>query len=166
MAVANTKSTAISNADESQPRVQSQSWIERGQLIVAVGTLEVAAADDNNSVYRLARVPSGARIHRIELLTDAITGGTDYNLGLYKTAINGGAVVDDNLFGDALDLSSGNTVPVEVTFDQLDKADIEKRVWTLLGLSADPHTEYDLALIGITAGTGAGTISLRLEYVL
>ena len=29
-------------------------------------------------------------------------------------------MVDENLIGDALDFSSGNTVPVEVTFDQID----------------------------------------------
>lgn len=167
MAVANTKSTAIANADATQPRVQTQSWIERGSPIIAVGTVEVAVADDDNSVYRFARIPSGARVHKIELMSDAIAGATDYNLGLYKPAYTGGgAVVDDNLFADALDFSSGNTIPVEVTFDQVDIANIEKRVWELLGLTADPHTEYDLALTGIVAGTGAGTISMRVTYIL
>jgi hypothetical protein len=111
-------------------------------------------------------------VNKIELMSDAITGGTDYNLGLYKTAGNGGGVVSvasvdkDNLFADALDLSGGNTIPVDVTFDQIGIESIEDRVWELLGLSADPHTEYDLCLTGITVGTAAGTISLRVEYVL
>lgn len=167
MAVVNTKSTAITNADEAQPRVQTQSWIERGSPVIAVGTVEVAAADDDTSVYRLVRIPSGARIHKVELMSDAITGATDYNLGLYKPAYTGGGiVVDDNLIADALDFSSGNTVPVEVTFDQIDIDDIEKRVWELLALSADPHTEYDIALTSVTNGTGAGTISIRVTYVL
>jgi hypothetical protein len=166
MGTANTKSSAITLADESQPRVYAQSVVERGQPIVNVGTVEVAAADDNDSIYRLVRLPSGARVNKIELATDAIAGGTDYNLGLYKTAANGGAAVSESLFGDALDLSIGNTVPVEVTFDQVDLADIQKKLWELLALASDPHTEYDLALKGVTVGTGAGTISLRVEYVL
>ncbi|MDP3939765.1 MAG: hypothetical protein Q8R92_16735 [Deltaproteobacteria bacterium] len=167
MSIVNTKSTAITNADETQPRAYTQSWIERGDAKIAVGKVEVAAADDDTSVYRLVRISSGARVHKIELLSDAIAGGTDYNLGLYKPAYTGqGAVVDDNLFGDALDFSSGNTVPVEVTFDQTDIADIEKRVWELLGLAADPHTEYDICLTAVTAGTGAGTIAMRVEFVL
>src|SRR3990167_1747900 len=167
MAVVNTKSPAISRADERQPRVDTPSHIQAGSPVIAVGTVEISSADDDTSVYRFVRIPSGARVNKIEALTDAITGGTDYNLGLYKPAdVGGGAVVDDNLFADALDLSSGNTIPVEVTFDQQDIADIEKRVWELLGLSADPHTEYDVALTAVTAGTGAGTVSLRMTYVL
>lgn len=166
MAVANTKASAISLADESQPRVYSQSWVERGQPIVSVGTVEIAAADDNNSVYRFVRIPSGARVHKIEIMCDAITGGTDFNLGVYRTATNGGAVVDDNLFADALDLSAQVTVPVEITFDQVDIINIEKRVWELLALTADPHTEYDICLTGITVGTGAGTVSLRVTTVV
>lgn len=166
MATANTKSSTITLADESQPRVFGPSHIERGQPVIAVGTVEVAAADDNNSVYRFVRIPSGARVHKVELVSDAITGGTDYNFGLYKPASLGGAVVSESFFADALDLSIGNTVPVEITFDQIDIANIEKRVWDLLSLTADPHTEYDICAKGITVGTGAGTISLRVTYVL
>ena len=62
MAIANTKSTAITNADETQPRAYTQSWIERGDAKFAVAEVEVAAADDNNSVYRFVRISSGARI--------------------------------------------------------------------------------------------------------
>lgn len=173
MAVANTKSTAITNADATQPRVYTQSWIEKGQPIVAVGTVEVAAADDNDSVYRFVRIPSSARVHKVEVLSDAITGGTDYNLGLYNpaTRLSGvvltvASVARDNFFADALDLSGGNTVPVEVTFDQIDLADIQKRVWEILGLTADPMVEYDIAMKAVTVGTGAGTISVRVTYVV
>lgn len=174
MGTANTKATGITNADATQPRVQGQNWIQGGDAKVAVGTVEVAAADDDNSVYRFIRVPSRARVHKIELMSDAIAGGLDYNLGLYKPAnVGGGAVArnaaddadQDNLFADALDLSTGNTVPVDVTFGNLDIADIEKRLWEILGYTADPFLEYDICLTGITVGTGAGTISLRGEWV-
>lgn len=174
MAAANTKSTAISNADATQPAVEGKSWIRGTNSWVAVGVVEVAAADDDNSVYRFVRVPSGARITKLELASDAIAGGTDYNLGLYKpAAVGGGTVVKnssdtavDNLFCDALDLSAGNTVPVNVLHDQIDLADSEKRLWELLGFSADPFTEYDICLTGITVGTGAGTIKLAAEWVI
>lgn len=163
MAVANTKSTAITNADATQPRVQGQTWIQGALPWVAVGTAEVAAADDNDSVYRFLRVPSGARIHKLEIASDAITGGSDYNFGVYKP---GGAIVSGSLFADALDMSIGNTVPVEITFAAVDLADAEKRLWELLGLSADPMVEYDICATGITVGTGAGTILLRAEWVI
>lgn len=175
MAVANTKSTGVTNADARQPRVIGSSWIQGAQPTVAVGTVEVAADNDDNSVFRFVRVPSSARIHALELMSDAIAGGTDYNLGLYKPADVAGGVVakdvtglvdQDNLFADALDLSAGNTVPVDVTFGQIGIENIEKRLWELLGFTADPFTEYDICLTGITVGTGAGTISLRAEWVV
>lgn len=166
MSIVNTKSVSITNADEIQPRVDTPSWIQAGSPVVSVGTVEIAAADDDGSVYRLVRVPSGARIHKIEFVSDAITGGTDFNLGVYKpAAVGSGVVVSESLFGDALDFSSGNTIPVETTFDQVDLANIEKRLWELLGLSSDPHTEYDIALTATTVGTGAGTVSIRVTYV-
>jgi hypothetical protein len=166
MAVANTKSTAITNGDARNPRVIGSGYIQGAGIEGAVGTVEVAAADDNDSVYRFVRVPSGCRIHKVAVMSDAITAGTVFHVGLYKTAENGGAVVDADFFAASLDLSNGNTVPVEVTFGNvLDIDDIEKRLWEVLGLDADPFTEYDICLTGATVGTGAGTISLRAEWV-
>lgn len=167
MATVNTKSTAITNADATQPRIQSQDWIQKAGVFATVATVEVAAADDNNSVYRMVRVPSGARIHSIAIVSDAITAGTSYDVGVYKTAGDGaGAVVDADLFAAALDLSFGNTAPVDITYAARDIADIEKRLWELLGLTSDPHKDYDICLTAGTVGTGAGTISLRVEYVV
>ncbi len=165
MAVANTKSTAITNADAS-PRVPNTGFFDGGGMQYAVGTVEVAAADDNNSVYRFARIPSGVRVHKIEILNDAITAGTDYNLGLHAPATDGGAAVDDNLWGDAIDMSSARIVPLDATFEALDIANIEKRVWEALGLSEDPFLEYDVTLTGITVGSAAGTISVRVAYAV
>jgi len=166
MAVANTKSTSVTNADATQPGVQSKSYIQGGIPVVSVGTVEVAASDDNNSVYRMVKISSSARVNQISFVSDAIAGATDYNMGLHKPAVLGGAVVTDNLFADALNLTTGNTIPLDVTFGRVNIADIEKRVWELLGLTADPFIEYDLTLTGIVVGTAAGTISVCVETVL
>jgi hypothetical protein len=166
MGVANTKSTGITNGDARNPRVIGSSWFQGAQLDGAVGTVEVAAADDNDSVYRLVRISSSARPHSLRLLSDVIAGGTAFHVGLYKTLENGGAEVDADFFAASLNLSSGNTVPVEVLFANLfDIDDIEKRLWEALGLAVDPFTEYDICLTGATVGTGAGTISLIAEWV-
>jgi hypothetical protein len=164
MAVANTKSTAITNRDAS-PRVPSPAHLVRGPLFEAVGTVEVAAADDNGSVYRFARLRSSDRVSQINLFSDAITGGTAFDLGLYRTADDGGAAVDVDLFASDLDLSSavaGTDVTYEATAANIDK--VEKRLWELLGLSADPQTDYDLALTADTVGTAAGTVSVRVRF--
>jgi len=168
MATANTKSTAVTNRDAS-PRVPSPAHLVRGPLFEAIGTVEVAVADDNGSVYRFARLRSSDRVSQITVFNDAITGGTAYDVGLYRTADDGGAAVDDDLFASAIDLSSapsvvsaGTEVLYEATAANIDK--IEKRLWELVGLNADPQVDYDLALTGDTVGSAAGTISVRVRF--
>lgn len=168
MATANTKATAITNAD-AQPKVFTPAILSGAYLREAVGTVEVAAADDDGSVYRFARIRSSARMSEITVFNDAITAGTSYDVGLYRTAKDGGAVVDADLFASALDLSSASAVAgtqalTEATATNIDK--IEKQLWQLLGLSADPMIDYDLCLTGNTVGTAAGTISVRTRYVI
>lgn len=165
MGVVNTKSNAVTNGDAT-PKVMNNSYIDGGMLREKVGFDEVAAADDDTSVYRFVRVSSGARISSIEILNDAITGGTDYDVGLHETEANGGAAVDANLFADAIDIAAGNTAWLDVTFEALNIDKIEKRVWEALGLTEDPGTEYDVTMTGSTVGTGAGTIAMRVRFVV
>lgn len=165
MAVANTKSTHITNADAT-PVVLTNPRFAGGLLREAIGTVEVAAADDNDSIYRFVRVPSNARISSVEVACDAITNGTDYNIGVWQTAANGGALVSENLFGDAIDLSSALAF-TDVTYETTptNKSACQQELWQLLGLSADPCRDYDIAAKGVAVGTAAGTISLRVRYV-
>lgn len=164
MAVVNTKATAITNAD-AVPAVASNRILTRGPMFAACGTVEVAAADDDGSVFRFARIPSNARVISIRRSNDAITGGTAYELGLHQTAGNGGAAADADLFGTTLDLSSAGA-QVENRYEAADIANIEKRVWELLGLTSDPGRDYDVTLTGTTVGTAAGTISLEVVYTV
>lgn len=165
MAVVNTKSNGITNADAT-PMVRSARALVGAPLLSMVATLAVAAGDDDTSVYRFCRLPSNAVIMKIDLFNDAITAGTDYNLGLYQTAANGGADADENLFGDAIDLSSARVAPLDATHEILDINKAEKRVWELLGLSADSGREYDLCLTGVTVGTSAGDITVKVYYTV
>ena len=164
MAVANTKSTHITNADATPP-VLTNSYIGKGALYEAVGTVETAAADDAASVYRLVRVPSNARVSSILLATDAITGATTSDVGVYQTADNGGAVVDADLFATDVDISTAATVFTELLLEATatDISKVEKRLWELLGLSVDPMRDYDIA-VTVNDVTAAGTISMKLKY--
>lgn len=165
MAVVNTKSTIITNADAAS-RVPVQPFLEGGHLSVACAANAIAAADDNGSVYRYIRLKSGARMHSIKMLFDAITGGTSFTLGLYDTAANGGAAVSAALFATALDLSAGSTTGVEVLNQNNSVGNAEKRLWELLGLAADPFKDYDLCLVGTTVGSGAGNVICLASYVI
>jgi len=166
MAVANTKSTHIGNADASPP-VLTTNHISKGALYEAVGTVETLAADDANSVYRLVRVPSNARISSILLGTDAITGATAADVGVYQTAKNGGAVVDADFFATDVDISTAATAFTEVLLEATatDIAKVEKRLWELLAVAADPQRDYDIA-VTVNDVTAAGTISMKVKYTV
>ena len=167
MAVANTKSTAITNLDAS-PVVRNPLYLMGGVVREAIGTVEIAAADCANSVFRMVRVHSSWRICNIIRYNDAITSGTDYDVGLYETAENGGAVKNVNCFADAVSLATGVVVGVEDLYEAgADEGveDIEKLVWQFAGDTADPNKFYDLCYTGVNPGSGAGTLSVRVQYV-
>ena len=164
MAVVNTKSTAITNRD-TKPVELSPDHLVRGVLYEAVGTVEVAAADSDTSVYRFVRLRSSDRLSTLQVACDAITAGTSYDFGLYRTAADGGAVVDADLFASAVDLSSAlafTDITYEATAANISQ--VEKRLWELLGLIADPMIEYDVCALANTVGSAAGTISVRARY--
>lgn len=164
MAVANTKDTNISNLDASPPTLNEVTTFG-GRVRSQCATVEVAAADDDTSVYRVARVPSNARIIAINVYADAITGGTVYDVGLHQTAANGGAALDADAYATNVDLSSGAT-GANLAFEARNIDKIKNKVWQDGGLSADSKIEYDITLTGDTVGTAAGTISVEVLYVI
>lgn len=166
MGVVNTKSTIVTNADAT-PRVKTDALLAGGRLRSQAATVEVAAGDDDTSVFRMFRVHSSWRIHGLTLLNDAITGGTSYDVGLYDIADADGAVLDADAFAAAVDLSSARVAPLDVANHTLNIDKAENAIWQLAGLSltSDPNKFYDIALTANTVGSGAGTITMRLAYV-
>ena len=167
MAVANTKSTAVTNGDAT-PKAMNARLLDGGIVHEKVATLEIAAADCANSVYRMVRVHSSWRIADIIRYNDAITSGTDFDVGLYDTAENGGAEVDANLYADAVSLASASLTGTKDIYESgsaVGVEKIEKAIWEQLGLSSDPNKFYDLCYTGFTPGSGAGTLSVRVQYV-
>lgn len=131
------------------------------QLIVMVESFEVAAADDNNSVYRVFKNVNPFYVPlKLDIMSDAITGMSDVNVGLYKNLEQGGAVIDDNVFGDAIDLSSAvlRSAPKDGLVS-VNIADAEKTIWELAGDTLNNHDlGYDICLTAIAAASTAGTI--------
>lgn len=166
MAVVNTKSTIVGNAD-AVPAVLTSPRIAGGHLRAQVATVEVAAADDDTSVFRLFRLPSNAKVTSVQVFNDAITGGTSYDVGLYRTAADGGAVVDADAFASAVDMSSARAAagPLNLTFEAQNIDKIEQELWQVAGATSDPGVMYDVALTANTVGTAAGTISAVVEYI-
>lgn len=129
--------------------------------IVLIATEELAAADDDGSVYRLFKsVPSNYIPVEISIMCDTVTSGTDFDLGLYKVGV-GGAAVDADVLMDGQSLATALT---RATGHQLGLANVNiaDAGKTLGELSAqtNPDASYDIALTANTVGSAAVTVTV------
>lgn len=167
MAVVAVKSSAVTNADAG---VLNNARVAKMSMREAVGTVELANGDSIASTYRVARIPSNARVSRVLISCDAITSGAG-DVGVYQTAGNGGAVVDVDFFASAQSIATA-LVNTDITHeaDPADAgagfglADVEKPLWQALGLTVDPGIDYDVALTLTAAAAAAGTVSVKVQY--
>lgn len=166
MAVVNTKSTVITNADATT-QTMNRKALAGGVLKQARGTVKTANGDDIASVYRFVRLPSSAYISRIKLYSDDIGTTTIADFGLYRTAADGGAVVDADAFASAVSLKDGAISGTEIQHESAvyGVEDVEQQLWQIAGLSADPKVMYDVCATLTAAADAAGTISLIVEYL-
>lgn len=137
-------------------------------LIVMHETLEVAAADTDASIYRMFKdVPSNF-IPLIALIAnDAITAGSDYDLGLYDSESLGGAVVVKDCFLNGGDLSVAHASLCPGTaLNALSAAAIDamnKKLWEYASDTIiTRRPSFDIALTANTVGTAAGTITVLI----
>lgn len=120
-----------------------------------IGRTAILAADDDTSTYLLGSLSSSFRPFNMTVMCDAITGGTDYDLGLYNPVT--GLVVDKDLFMDGQTLASASRVLNGMSAIAIEN--IGKTIAELLSLN--PSTAlpyYDLVLTANTAGTAAGDV--------
>jgi len=165
MATENIKSTQVTNADAT-PVDLTPAYLSKGVVRESIGLCE-AASGDAGSTYRAVRVWSGWRPSAVYLATDDMgsTGGTA-NIGLYDIAANGGADVDQDLFGSAVDVVTAAVSETNVLHESgvVNIDDSEKRIFEMLGLTEDPKKWYDLVVTSAGAAF-AGTIKVRFQFV-
>ena len=161
MAVVTLKSTQVTNADAT-PAASTSSYIHGGRVRESRGIASIAAGDDDGSHYRIARLPSNALISEFLVKHAAVTGGTDFNIGVYAVPDDGDAVVDDNAIADAIDMSSARTGYTDISALP---ASAESRLWELAGESSDPQVLYDVALTAITVGAATVSVACCIRYV-
>lgn len=170
MAVVTVKSAVITNRD-STPQVKSNSTLDAGLMRESAGKVEVTAADTSTSKYILCQVPSNARISQLLIYSDDMGTATAADFGIYQTTENGGAVVDVDCFASALSLNGGALNGVDITYEAAatgvaDPDAVEKPLWQVLALSADPKRMYDLVATLTTTSDVGGTLSVKLRYVV
>lgn len=161
MPVENIRDSIIIGLD-SQPPVQAEAPFAGGKIRYFVATVAVAAADDDTSVIRICRVHSSWTLVSAKVFNTAITGGTDYTLGIHQTAANGGAVVVKNTYADGVSLATANTTGLEIAFNTRAITAAKNRIWQDLALTSDPNRYYDLTMTADTIGTAAGNITVQV----
>jgi len=137
-------------------------------------TIPIAAADSNTSKFLIAQIPANAILLDIKVRCTALTGGTDFDIGLYDAVDFGGEVIDADLFADGLDLSSAKARGAELSgIAELSLANGAKKVFQLANENSDPvralssgeRTVYDLVLTANTIGTAAGTVEVDVYFI-
>lgn len=166
MATEDLKSTAITNRDAS-PRVTTNSYLAEGLLRESYGKVTTTSSVTTGSTYRIAQVPSSARVSEMLLSCAAMGGSSAADLGIYQTTANGGAVVDADFFAAALTLVNALTnsqISMTQTVNTITKQG--QRLWEALGLTADPQIDYDVTFTTTATITTGGLLSLKVRYVL
>lgn len=147
-----------------------------GVLRVGIYRMVFDLAPDDfgiGDVMRICTLPSGARIGQIYVTSDGASTALTADLGLYKAARHGGAVIDADLFASALALNSGVTRTDELLeAATLAAADRWKPLWAMADLGAgtyttDPMEDWDLAWTATAAvATADETTVVEVQYIL
>lgn len=166
MATEALSSTFITNRDAT-PKVLNNSSLAGGHLLSAVATIEMGTAD-LGSTYRMVQVPSNCLIHEIKLYSDDVGTSGLIDIGVYKSTLNGGAVVDADFFASAVDIKTAAVNGSDVTHESgaFNIDDAEKPLWQALGLSADSGLLYDIVITSTEAASAGGTLTLKVKYVI
>lgn len=134
------------------------------ELYYIENTVSVLAADSDGDIYRVfADVPSNYVPVKITIHNTAITGGTDYDLGLYD--VSSGAVVDKDILADGISMATARTIATDNNAG-MTTIGIANGTQTLGTISAetDVPAAYDIALTANTVGSADGTIRVSAWF--
>lgn len=163
------KSTAITNR-EATPAVHNSPGAGGAGIARQVyGYIaSVTASLSATSVIRLVEVPSNAVVTSVRVSSGAQTAGK-FDIGVYRTNRDGGAVVDQDFFTTVLDCASA-VIDQECVMKATSANTIAKRsqpLWQAAGLSADPKCMLDICATVMTTDvtTGTGALGVLVTYV-
>lgn len=174
--MANTDSSIVAGL-EATPSAVADAYQLYGKQRSLVETLEIAAADNDGDTYTFFPVSLDARIDDLEIVNDAITGGTNYDFGFYKITDNDlGAVIDADILADGEDVSSANGTWTSILFNgsgALDQADATKQLWEVLGYAsitaareANQTNQVYFVATANTVGSASGTLTVKLTITV
>jgi len=161
------KGTAITNR-EATPRVLNNPGLGEGaRAKVAYGYLaSVTASLTTTSIIRLVSVPANAIVTSVVFQASAMTAG-NFDVGVYRTNVDGGAVVDADFFASSIACTTAVVATEIINESGVNTlAKQNQPLWQAAGLTIVP-ANLDIALTVVTTdiSTGATPVSLRVTYV-
>ncbi len=164
-AVVNVTATVITNRD-AVPSVINKAYLARARVHVTRGVCTCANGDSINSTYRFGTVRSNDIVKAVIIDNSSWGAACTMNVGLSDTTVNGGAAVSASLFASAYDMNTAHAA-ADITRNSgtITVANMEKRVWELLGLAKDPQKEYDVVGTLAAAAAAAGSACIQVEVV-
>lgn len=164
MAVVTTKSSSIANRDAT-PKVLSNARVTRANEQHSRDVVAIANGDSATSKYPVTQIPSNAVVGSVRVTAPDIGTTTTFDVGLYRTTLDGAAVVDADFFKAAHIVNAGATVKSEVSQNNIiTPANALQPLWQLLGLTSDPNILYDITLTLVGAADGAGSVLVEVDY--
>ena len=190
MAVVTLKSLGITNLDASPyiPQTTGEGAVAREHI--ANDQLTVGSGDSIGSIYRMVRIPTNAKIKRVDLFSAVATGGSaDIDVAFSDSLIDGtqailqGQIVqftgpvDNKLFGVGQSIVSTLAAgPLTKTFaNTFTPAHQNLPLWQVLinlGVVSptlfafDPGGFFDIVLKVTTGITTGGVVSMEVRYAM
>lgn len=172
----NLKSSVITNLDATPIIKPSAGAGGPGRAVTTVGIAgPTTDAATTGGILRMVRVPSNCFLYNISLCQKAATTTASFDMGLYysdsttdgTTPANQAAVINDQLFGTAIDthlLINWTSNTFEAGTYTPDKA--LQPLWQAAGLSTDPGGFFDITLTNKATISGAATMALMATYAM
>lgn len=175
MAVVDLKSGSITNFDASPRVAEDAGKGAPARLLMVDDFVTTANGDSIDSIYRMVRVPSTAKIKKVRIEHVALGAGCLTDVGVFyansvgeigagKTA---GAVIDRDFFASAYDAAAASVSGgVDVTNESGNYTlnEREMPLWEAVGLTSDPGGKFDICLQLTAATAAAGRVGLKVEY--
>lgn len=164
--MANLTSTLISNTTATPKVLNSANAGAAGAVLNTYAQVAVTTSEVSTNVLRIVRVPSNARAISVRVSCTALGGTCAGDIGLYRTADDGGAVVDADFFGSAVSFVSAVNATEQLNESTVNTPILQGQpLWQAAGLSADPRGFLDVAITLTANVSSGGNIGLSVSFV-
>lgn len=179
MATSALKSTAITGLDTIPPARPTAGMGAAARLRSIEGIVTANSGDAATSTYRLVRLPTNAKVKRVELRGGCATAGAaDINIAFSDSTTDNTpanlqgtipqvSAADNKLFGAAQSLTGGFGTATDITYantTNFPAGSDTSPLWSVLGYTADPGGMFDIMATVTTAVTTGGPVEVRVEY--